>query len=386
MDLLKNESYSDSFLDFYNNETNSTTVINEDNCYKPLVFIEMVSLFYFVGIVGSFLAILHLYRKKNFKNTKQALMLRFLMTLEFIGLAGMVTQMFIQFLAPHLVENHIWIFCFLRILCRFFGLCSGYIAFLMAIERYFALTKPFLYCKHFTNGLMKRLIFILCTLAGVLTFAPVVGFGVFIDNKAKKCERYRDATKTIDVAYAYLFFIFGTVLCVMMIICNVSVTRKVYRSYRNMKQLTLSSLENFNRIQSIKLRHQVSEVSTSSSITSKSFSIITRDEIEFINMVNMLTASFVLCWGASMITIPIAQFVKNPSKAVRIIFRCADVLLLLHFTFDPYIYVLCRTDYWLRIKNFMKQICCLKENEFAEFPKMDQERYGNCNGIGNIIN
>jgi hypothetical protein len=67
---------------------------------------------------------------------------------------------------------------------------------------------------------------------------------------------------------------------------------------------------------------------------------------------------------------------------VKFLFYSADVLLLLHFTFDPYIYVLCRTDYYKRIKNFAKQICCLKEDEFAEYIKTDQERYGNGNGNG----
>ena len=85
-----------------------------------------------------------------------------------------------------------------------------------------------------------------------------------------------------------------------MVVCNVSVSRMVYRSYRNMKQLTLSSSENFNRIQSIKLQHQISEVSTSST-ASKSVSI-TQDEIAFINMVNLLTGSFVICWGTGMVS------------------------------------------------------------------------------------
>ena len=131
------------------------------------------------------------------------------MTLEFVGLVGMLTIMIIKRSAPHLYKSHIWIFCFSRILWRFFGLSSGCVAFLLAVERYFALTKPFFYCKHFTNGLMKRLIFMLWTLAAILSFAPVYGFGIFLDEQAKKCERYRDATKTWDVAYAFLFFFNG---------------------------------------------------------------------------------------------------------------------------------------------------------------------------------
>lgn len=129
--------------------------------------------------------------------------------LEFVGLVGMLTIMIIKRISPELHKSHIWIFCFSRILWRFFGLSSGCVAFLLAVERYFALTKPFFYCRHFTNGLMKRLIFTLWALAAILSFAPIYGFGIFLDKQAKKCERYRDATKTSDVAYAFLFFFSG---------------------------------------------------------------------------------------------------------------------------------------------------------------------------------
>lgn len=100
-----------------------------------------------------------------------------------------------------------------------------------------------------------------------------------------------------------------------MVLCNFSVTRIVYRSYHNMQQLTMSCLENaknLNRFQQpIKLRHQISAVSSSSSTTSKSISLITQDEIRFINMCNLLTASFVLCWGCQMVSEGLGQGLGN---------------------------------------------------------------------------
>lgn len=136
---------------------------------------------------------------------------RFLMTLDCVGLMGMLSQLTIKsYIAPSLTEHNVWMFCFVRIVWRFFGLSSGCVAFVMAIERYFALTKPFYYCKHFTNGLIKRLILMMWTSCAVLTFAPVFGFGIFCDVAARKCERYRDAEEPLDVAYAFLFFFVGT--------------------------------------------------------------------------------------------------------------------------------------------------------------------------------
>ena len=56
-------------------------------------------------------------------------------------------------------------------------------------------------------------------------------------------------------------------------------------------------------------------------------------------------------------------------------FHFADMLLLLHFALDPFIYVLCRTDYYKRFKNVMSQIFCSDDDdEFAELPEMDRDR------------
>lgn len=61
-----------------NYSINVTAVTNDDDdpINKSMVYIEMFSVVYIVGIMGSFLALLHLYRKKNYKNNKQALMLK----------------------------------------------------------------------------------------------------------------------------------------------------------------------------------------------------------------------------------------------------------------------------------------------------------------------
>jgi hypothetical protein len=40
----------------------------------------------------------------------------------------------------------------------------------------------------------------------VLVCLPFTGFGRYYDSG---CVRYRDASETVDVVYAYLFFVFG---------------------------------------------------------------------------------------------------------------------------------------------------------------------------------
>lgn len=39
-------------------------------------FRELVAVFYVIGIIGNFLAFLHLYQSNSFKNTKQSFMLK----------------------------------------------------------------------------------------------------------------------------------------------------------------------------------------------------------------------------------------------------------------------------------------------------------------------
>lgn len=135
------------------------------------------------------------------------------MSLEFVGLLGMLTQMTVRnyVMSKSYGQDYTKMFCFMRIVWRFIGSSAGCVAFIMAIERYFALAKPFFYCRHFTKGLIKRLLFIFWTFCAVLTLAPVFGIGQFYDEimYAKKCKRYRDAEKPLDVAYAFANFFAG---------------------------------------------------------------------------------------------------------------------------------------------------------------------------------
>lgn len=133
------------------------------------------------------------------------------MTLDCVGLVGMLSQMTVHsHVDGDFYKEHIWMFCFIRIIWRFAGMFSGCVSFIMAVDRYYALTKPFFYCKHFTNGLIKRLILMVWIFCALVTFAPAFGFGIFCDEKARKCERYRDAKKPLDVVYAFLCFFIGS--------------------------------------------------------------------------------------------------------------------------------------------------------------------------------
>lgn len=73
------ENYEDLHINFTlwgKNNTAKSDVSIDDEHQKLKLFIELLGVFYVTGIIGSFCALLHLYRKKSFKNTKQAFMLK----------------------------------------------------------------------------------------------------------------------------------------------------------------------------------------------------------------------------------------------------------------------------------------------------------------------
>lgn len=73
---------------------------------------------------------------------------RCLLTNNFIGLVGMLTTLLLKFyLPPEVFEQYNKWDCVGKVVCRFFGLSSGCIAAVMAIERWMALARPFIYHK-----------------------------------------------------------------------------------------------------------------------------------------------------------------------------------------------------------------------------------------------
>lgn len=98
-----------------------------------------------VGIFGNLLALFILHRTRSSSNQKHGFMLRCLITNDCIALTGMLIQMLVKWYWPDTAKTR-WLCC-ARVLWRFFGLGSGCVAVVMAVERWLALTKPFYYQK-----------------------------------------------------------------------------------------------------------------------------------------------------------------------------------------------------------------------------------------------
>ncbi|XP_046751777.1 prostaglandin E2 receptor EP2 subtype isoform X2 [Diprion similis] len=323
-----------------NDTLNITKMIKMPRRHVNFLAQTILTLVYIAGVVGNISALVILFSRDKRRNRKHLLMLRCLATNNLVALLGMLIQMN---LTLYVEDAETRIFCALRVVWRFFGLFSGCVAIVMAVERWLALTRPFVYQK-VTYPVIVRCIILLWFVSGILCFMPFVGFGDYYkqgiapDYKNGNCLRYRDAKHTEDIAYAYVFFFFGTVLCLSIVWCNLAVSRALCRLSRRSAVIRRVSRASSRAKPLLSIATgPPSEV------------VATAEERAFSRLMAMLSITFVICWMPQMISIPLAQYSPTIGqeqvivrKLIFAFYVIADILLCVHFTLDPYIYVLLR--------------------------------------------
>ncbi|XP_012057701.1 PREDICTED: prostaglandin E2 receptor EP2 subtype [Atta cephalotes] len=328
---------NDTLSTFAFNKTTMTDVMTSVTRRKHVSFVPqlVLTLVYTTGVIGNVSALVILFHRDKRRNRKHLLMLRCLATNDLVALLGMLVQMYVTIYAGDVTSTRI--FCSLRVVWRLFGLFSGCVAIVMAAERWLALTRPFVYQKQVTYPVIVRCMLALWLIALTITSLPVMGFGLYY--KDKQCVRYREATELSDIAYAYVWFIFGTLLCLSIVWCNLAVSRALSKLSRRTVALgrisrASSRAKPLLTIAGIHTPHRLETVTT--------------EERAFARLMAVLSISFVICWMPYMISIPLTQFAMHlpktaiTVKCIRIFHIIADILLCIHFTLDPYIYVLLR--------------------------------------------
>lgn len=133
----------------------------------------IVTTSYAIGVIGNLAAlyIIHKEKKLKYKNKKHSLMLKYvfrspiyfihviemsfhvwhchfrcLVGNDLVALLGMLVQMYVQLYLPTKISGS-HLSCVFRVIWRWFGLSSGCVAIVMAVERWLALTHPFFYQK-----------------------------------------------------------------------------------------------------------------------------------------------------------------------------------------------------------------------------------------------
>lgn len=106
----------------------------------------VVTISHILGMAGNITALYLLNCiDRKFQVRKIHLLLSYLASNDFAALLTSMVLMHLQLYQPTLKKGQ-W-FCELRVILRGLGLCSGCVATVMAIERWLALVKPFVYKK-----------------------------------------------------------------------------------------------------------------------------------------------------------------------------------------------------------------------------------------------
>ncbi|XP_064489515.1 prostaglandin E2 receptor EP3 subtype-like [Ornithodoros turicata] len=306
----------------------------------------IITCVYLFGIFSNICSLALISRREIHRNRSHTLMLRCLVWNDLLALLGSCTVMYIQLYLPRRYGFQKCI-CAMRVLLRNFGLCSGCVAVVMAVERWLALTRPFVYQKHVTYTRIRNAIFTLWMVVIVVVSLPFVGMGTYYDSPADaaaagdsvRCTRYRFAVGQRDVAYAYLMFSMGVLLCAVIVACNMAVVRVLCRLGPGRPERPTRTIV-----------HKDSRELT--------FNATTPDELSFAKLMIILCLFFVACWLPQMLTIVVAQV--NPAIRNHVFYYLADACMALNFTLDPVLYVLSRRQHRRGLRRLFSSCfpCC----------------------------
>ncbi|XP_064095642.1 uncharacterized protein LOC135207744 isoform X1 [Macrobrachium nipponense] len=295
--------------------------------HLPPLYEVLIAGCYFFGITGNLAAFYIITKNETQRGRKQTFMLQCLAGNDLLALLGSCVQMFMHLYLP--VAKMKW-FCAFRVVWRAFGLGSGCVSVVMAVDRWLALSQPFLYHERVTYAVICRSVIGLWVFNLMLVCAPFVGFGLWYDVDSDKgvtaCVRYRHGITPVDRAYAFLVFAFGMTMCAVIVRCNISVIRELF----------------LMRKDCMPRRHSRSSCRSSTSLGGPPRNHPTMEELSLSRLMVVISIFFVVCWVPQLVTIILAQLEGTIPRIEGKWYRIADVFVAMNFAFDPYVYVILR--------------------------------------------
>ncbi|XP_026736109.1 prostacyclin receptor [Trichoplusia ni] len=333
----------------------------------------LVKVVYAIGIVGNAAAIIALRRgERRVRNRKHLLLLTSLAANDLVALMGMMCAM--------LVGEHVAgvrttrAYCATRVVLRVFGIGSVCIAVTMALERYLALTRPFLYQKQVTYYVIRTALLVSWFWAACLTCAPILGLGLYYDERSLQCTRYRNAETPTDLVYAAFYVAFGTVLCMVLVYCNLAVIRALYAitaprgSQPVVRRVSKSSA-------SRQRQRSVHSAGAGAAAQPPLHNAATAEEVAFSRLMATLSVLFMICWMPQMLTSAL-YLGLGPSAWARLapLANLSDVLMLLNYVLNPILYVLMRQRRRLSLTNLCHSIAhCFKRSHKTSTESMSMK-------------
>ncbi|KAK3590764.1 hypothetical protein CHS0354_017280 [Potamilus streckersoni] len=227
-----------------------------------------------------------------------------------------------------------------------FGLSTPFILCAMSVERFLALGCLFFYSNRCHPGTAKGVVLSLWVIAIFLSILPMFGFGRFkVQYPGTWC--YLDFHSNDLPANIYSCFYAGINLCIIgiMIFCNGYVITKLI----NVCLLRRGDLGTLGRKdsnpQSRQLRRKQGHA-----------------EIQMIVLMFTITSVFVVCWAPLMLRIILTV---STGESNHLLDLTAVRMASFNQTLDPWLYILLRRSFVIRIKNiFLKVLCfCCRKQE-----------------------
>ncbi|KAI5644743.1 7 transmembrane receptor (rhodopsin family) domain-containing protein [Phthorimaea operculella] len=346
----------------------------------------IIKVVYAIGIIGNAIAIVALRTgERRVRNRKHLLLLTSLAANDLLALVGMMCSMVVAEQIPWVKNTQIY--CAVRVVLRGFGIGSVCIAVTMALERYLALTRPFLYQKQVTYYVIRTALLVSWCWALLLTCGPIFGLGAYWDDKT--CIRYRYAKTPSEQAYAYFYVTFGTFLCIILVYCNLAViqalyaitaprngaqpiVRRVSKSSCRQRQRSVNNGTNgfhhnaataeevaFSRLMATLsvlfmicwLPQMVVRRVSKSSCRQQQRSVnngtngfhhnaATAEEVAFSRLMATLSVLFMICWLPQMVTSALYLALGRPwwdGRLLKVMTVAADMLMLLNYVLDPFL-------------------------------------------------
>ena len=190
----------------------------------------------------------------------------------------------------------------------FASLASGLMATAMAIERLFAIWKPFLYREMATKRKALFTIFIIWSTTLAIALFPLVKEGNFVRNlTGTYCTINWFAKSTENIAYAVFYIIMGIVLIIIVLFCNISIAVRLFSIGKNRENLRADSAkkrlmektsdagvdENGKRKVAQRSSSAV-EIVKKDLVKIKSASLLERQLAKTVAVISIL---FVICWA-----------------------------------------------------------------------------------------
>ncbi|GBP70164.1 hypothetical protein EVAR_46659_1 [Eumeta japonica] len=145
--------------------------------------------------------------------------------------------------------------------------------------------------------------------AALLTCAPVLGLGLYYSPEAAKlgdCPRYRTAIATPDVAYAAFYVFFGTLLCVVLVYCNLAVIRALYE----ISAPRAGNAPVLRRLSRSSCRQRTPRAAPAPA--PPVYNAATAEEVAFSRLMATLSVLFMICWLPQMSSS--TGFVNRPCR------------------------------------------------------------------------